>query len=157
ARRNPGRISFASPGHGTQPHLLGELLKSTAKVDIVHVPYKGPAAAVTDALAGQVQMYFETAPIVLPHVEAGKLRLLAIAAEPRMAQLPDVPTTIEAGYPALIGGFWSGIVAPAGTPTMIVDRLNAAINEAMKSREVEAALAKLGGQAKLASPADFAA
>jgi tripartite-type tricarboxylate transporter receptor subunit TctC len=157
ARRNPGRISFASPGHGTQPHLLGEMLKSTAKLDIVHVPYKGPAAAVTDALAGQVQMYFETAPTVLPHIEAGKLRLLAIAAETRMLQLPDVPTTVEGGYPTLIGGYWAGIVAPAGTPATIVDHLNAAINETMKSREVEAALAKLGGQAKLGSAADFAA
>jgi tripartite-type tricarboxylate transporter receptor subunit TctC len=156
ARRNPGRISFASPGHGTQPHLLGEMLKSTAKLDIVHVPYKGPAAAVTDALAGQVQMYFETAPMVLPHVEAGKLRLLAIAAETRMPQSPDVPTTVEGGYPTLIGGYWAGIVAPAGTPATIVDQLNAAINETMKSQQVEAALTKLGGQAKLGSPADFA-
>ena len=86
-------LNFASPGYGTQPHLLGEVLKGKAGVDIVHVPYKSPAAALTDLLAGQVQIYFETAPLILPQAQAGKLRVLAIAGKSRLDHLPDVPTT----------------------------------------------------------------
>ncbi len=157
ARANPGRISFASPGHGTQPHLLGELLKLTTGLEIVHVPYKGPAAALTDLLGGQVQIYFETAPLILPQVAAGKLRVIAVAAELRIAQMPDVPTTTESGFPELVGGFWSGILAPAGTPVKIVGKLNSAINETMQSPQVQDSLTKLAGHARVGSPDEFAA
>ncbi len=157
AKANPGKINFASPGYGSQPHLLGEMFRLMTGIDILHVPYRGPGLAVTDLLAGQVQMEFETIPILLPHIEAGKLRALAVADESRNPQLPDVPTTVEAGLPALQATFWSGVLAPAGTPQSIVDKLNAAINEILKSREVEAMLGRLSARPKIGSPQDFVA
>lgn len=157
AKANPGKINFASPGYGTQPHLLGEMFKLTTGVDIVHVPYKGAAQAITDLLAGRVQMEFETIPLLLPHVETGKLTALALADDMRSAQLPNVPTTTESGYPKLQGSYWTGILAPAGTPAAIVDTLNGAINTILKSQELRVWLAKLGATAKLESPQDFAA
>jgi tripartite-type tricarboxylate transporter receptor subunit TctC len=157
AKANPGKISYVSPGFGTQPHLLGEMLSRTAGIDIVHVPYKGAAPAVTDLLAGQVQMYFENIATLLPHVETGKLRALALADERRHPQLPDVPTTRESGFPTLQATYWTGVLAPAGTPTAVVDRLNAAINDILKSKETAASLAKLTATPKIGSPADFAA
>jgi tripartite-type tricarboxylate transporter receptor subunit TctC len=156
-RDRPGKISIASPGYGTQPHLLAEMLRSTAAIDIVHVPYKGPGQALTDLLAGQVQVYFETAPVILPHVEAGKLKVIAVAGSSRLAQLPDVPTTIEEGYPNLIGGFWAGILAPARTPSAVIDQLNIAINDVMRSEEAKLAMVKLGAESRPGSPQDFAA
>jgi tripartite-type tricarboxylate transporter receptor subunit TctC len=157
AKANPGKINFASPGYGSQPHLLGEMLKLTTGIDLVHVPYRSAALAVTDLLAGQVQMEFETMPLLLPHIEAGKLKALAIADATRSPQLPDVPTTIESGMPTLQATFWSGVLAPAGTPESTVDKLNAAINEILKSREIEAILARLSAKPKIGSPQDFAA
>jgi len=155
AKTNPGKISFPSPGYGTQPHLLGEMFKLMTGVDIVHIPYKGPAPAVTDLLAGQVQMYFENVGSLLPHIEAGKLRALAVADEARNQQLPNVPTTIESGFPKLQATYWSGILAPAGTSVSIVNRLNAEINVIMKTREMETVLAKLSARPKLGSPEEF--
>ena len=157
AKANPGKINFASPGYGTQPHLLGEMLRLATGTNIVHVPYKGPAQAVTDLLAGQVQMYFETIALLLPHVEAGKIKALAVADETRNAQLPAVPTTTETGFPKLQATYWNGVLAPAGTPTNIVGKLNAAINEILKSPELQAALVKLSAKPKIGSPQDFAA
>jgi len=156
AKANPGKINFASPGYGTQPHLLGEMFKSMAAIDIIHIPYRGPAAAIADLLAGQVQMYFETAPVVLPHIETGKLKALAVAAKTRLPQLPATPTASQVGYPRLLGTYWSGVLAPAGTPASIVNKLNAVINEIMKSYEVQAGLATFGGEAVIGSPQDFA-
>jgi len=157
AKTNPGKINFASPGYGTQPHLLGEMLRLASGINIVHVPYKGPAQAVTDLLAGQVQMYFETIALLLPHVEAGKIRALAVADEARNAQLPAVPTTTETGLPKLQATYWNGVLAPAGTPTNIVGKLNAAINETLKSPDLQATLVKLSAKPKIRSPQDFAA
>lgn len=157
AKSNPGKINFASPGRGTQPHLLGEMFKSMAGIDIVHVPYSGPAAAIADLLAGKVQIYFETAPVVLPHIETGKLKALAVAAKTRLPQLPDTPTAPQVGYPRLLATYWSGLLAPAGTPASIVKKLNAAINEVMNTHEVQAGLATFGGEAVMGSPQDFAA
>ena len=155
AKTNPGKIRFPSPGYGTQPHLLGEMFKLMTGVDIIHIPYKGPAPAVTDLLAGQVQMYFENVGSLLPHIEAGKLRALAVADEARDQQLPNVPTTIESGFPKLQATLWSGILAPAGTSVSIVNRLNAEINVIMKTREMETVLAKLSARPKLGSPEEF--
>ena len=155
AKANPGKIFFPSPGYGTQPHLLGELFKLMAGIDIVHVPYKGPAAAVTDLLAGQVQMLFESIGPLLPYIEAGKLRALAVTGEARDPQLPNVPTTIESGFPKLQATFWTGILAPAGTPASIINRLNAEINVIMKTKEMAAILAKLSAKPKVGSPVDF--
>ena len=157
AKAHPRMLNFASPGYGTQPHLLGEVLKGKAEIDIVHVPYKSPAAALTDLLAGQVQIYFETAPLILPQAQAGKLRVLAIAGKSRLDHLPDVPTTREAGLPHLLGGFWSGLVAPAGTPSDIVETINSAANEAMRSQEVQSAMETLGASQQLGTPTEFGA
>ena len=157
AKANPGVINFASPGYGTQPHLLGEMLRLATGINIVHVPYKGPAQALTDLLSGQVQMYFETTGLLLPHVEAGKLKALAVADEMRCSQLPTVPTTTECGFPKLQATFWSGILAPAGTPASIIDKLNTEINDVMKSPEMQTSLIKLSANSKIGSPQDFAA
>jgi len=157
AKSNPGKITFGSSGHGTQPHMLGEMLKLMAGINIIHVPYRGAGRSVTDVLAGQVQMIFETTAILLPHIEAGKLRPLAMAAEVRSPLLPEVPTTVESGYPKLIASFWSGLLAPAGTPTSIVDRLNGAVNEILRSKEAQTGLARLSAEARIGSPQDFAA
>jgi tripartite-type tricarboxylate transporter receptor subunit TctC len=157
AKTNPGKVTFGSSGFGTQPHILGEMLKLAAGINIVHVPYRGAGQSVTDLLAGQVQMIFETTAILLPHVEGAKLRALAVATEARSPLLPEVPTTAESGYPKIIASFWSGLLAPAGTPAAIVERLNAAANEILKSKEAQAGLARLGAEARIGAPRDFAA
>src|SRR6516162_1837963 len=157
AKTNPGKINFASPGYGTQPHLLGEMLRLQTGVDIVHVPYKGPAQAITDLLAGQVQMYFETIALLLPHVEAGKLKALAVADEERSSHLPAVPTTTESGFPKLQATYWSGVLAPNGTPTSVIRKLNETINAILQSPELQATLDKLNARPKIGSPQDFAA
>jgi tripartite-type tricarboxylate transporter receptor subunit TctC len=156
ARSNPGRVSFASPGYGTQPHLLGELFKLLAQIEITHVPYRGPAAAVTDLLSGQVQLYFESSPTILPLAQDGKLNVVAVAAERRISALPDVPTTAESGFPDLVGGFWSGVLAPARTPQPIIRQLNVAIGEVMQSADMQNTLAKLGAQPRANTPEEFA-
>jgi tripartite-type tricarboxylate transporter receptor subunit TctC len=120
-------------------------------------PYRGAGQSVTDLLAGQVQMIFETTAILLPHVQGGRLRALAVATQARSQLLPGVPTTAESGYPKLIASFWSGLLAPAGTPSPIVDKLNAAINDILASKEAQAGFARLGAEAKIGSPQDFAA
>ena len=157
ANSHPGKITFGSSGYGTQPHMLGEMLKRAAGIDIVHVPYRGAGQSVTDLLAGQVQMIFETTAILLPHVEAGKLRPLVVASSTRSPLLPGVPTTAESGYPKIFASFWSGLLAPMGTPAGIVGKLNGTVNEILKSTEAQAALARLGAEAKIGAPQDFAA
>src|SRR5262245_46663983 len=156
AKANPGKVAFGSSGHGTQPHLLGEMLKVMAGVDIVHVPYRGAGRSVTDVVAGQVRMIFETTAILLPHIQSGKLRALAVAAEARSPLLPGVPTTAENGYPKLTASFWSGLLAPAGTPAAIVEKLNGAINEILKSKEAQDGLARLSAEARIGSRQDSA-
>ncbi len=156
AKANPGKINFASPGFGTQPHLLGEMFRLAAGINIVHIPYKGAAAAITDLLAGQVQMEFENIPLLFPHVQAGKLKALALADAQRLAQLPTVPTTSEAGLPKIQATFWSAVVAPAGTPASTVNKLNAAINEILKGKDIQASLSKLSATAKIGTPQDLA-
>jgi tripartite-type tricarboxylate transporter receptor subunit TctC len=157
AKGNPGKITFGSSGYGTQPHMLGEMLKLMADVNLVHVPYRGAGQSVTDLLAGQVQMIFETTAILLPHVEGGRLRALAVATETRSPMLPGVPTTAESGYPKLLASFWSGLLAPTGTPAAIVEKLNVAVNDILKSKDAQDGLARLNAEAKIGSPQDFAA
>jgi len=157
AKSHPGRIAYGSSGYGTQPHMLGEMLKREAGIDIVHVPYRGAGQSVTDLVAGQVQMIFETTAILLPHVEGGRLRALAVATEARSPLLPGVQTTAESGYPKLLASFWSGFLAPAGTPPATVQKLNSAINDILRSPEAQAGLARLNAEARAGSPADFAA
>src|SRR5579863_2355983 len=124
AKAKPGKLNFASSGPGSLPHLAGEMLKLTAKIDIVHVPYRGAAPAVNDLLGQQVQMVFLDLPILLPLIKAGSLRAIALAAPQRAPTAADVPTTTEVGMPDVQAENWYGMVAPAGTPPAIVARLN---------------------------------
>jgi len=156
SKANPEKVSFASPGHGTYPHLMGEMFKQIAGAKLIHVPYRGVAPAVNDLLAGQVQMYFEAAVGVLPHIESGKLRALAVASENRTAFLPDVSTTAEAGFPQLWVTFTQGLYAPPGTPPGIIVKLNAAVNDALMSADMKATLKKLASEAKGGSAQEFA-
>mgnify|MGYP001175603598 FL=1 len=157
AKANPGKVHFPSPGFGTQPHLVGEMFKSMTGIDVVHVPYRGSAPAITDLLAGQMQVYFDNFANVLQHVESGKLRALAVTGEARTAQLPDVPTMDQSGFGGIAATYWNGLLAPAGTPAAIVARLNAAVNQALAAPEVRAALKKLGSDPKSGTSQEFAA
>ena len=156
AKANPGKLSYASPGFATQPHLFGELLKQQTGVDMVHVPFRGSAPAITDLLAGQVQLYFDSAAFLLPHVEAGKLRALVIADEARSPQLPSVPTTAESGFPKILGSYWTAIMVPAGTPPAVIDTLSAAANKALASDDVVAKLRAQGFEPMGGPPDEFA-
>jgi tripartite-type tricarboxylate transporter receptor subunit TctC len=155
AKANPGKISWGSQGFGVAPHLLLELFKLEAGVNILHVPYRGTAPMLSAILANEVQVVADPMTTSLVHIEAGKLRPIAIAGDVRTSKLPDVPTVVEAGFPKLQSPFWLGVVAPAGTPQAIVDKLNAAFRESLKPAETKALLAKLGADIKIGTPAEF--
>jgi tripartite-type tricarboxylate transporter receptor subunit TctC len=157
AKASPGKLNFGSAGHGNATHLAAELFKLKTGTDIVHVPYKGAADAVTGVLGGQVQMFFGDIAGMLPLLREGTLRALAISSETRSPLVPDLPTMIESGVPDYVVLTYVGVVAPAGTAPGIVGRLNAAINESLASPEVAAAFAKLGAEVRPAPPQDFAA
>ena len=155
ARAQPGKLNFASSGPGSLPHLAGELLKLTAKIDIVHVPYRGAAPAVNDLLGQQVQMVFLDLPIILPHIRSGALRPIAIGAVERAPTASEVPTTAEVGMPDLKAENWYGMVAPAGTPPAIVAALNRIATEAMADKAVREKLASQGAALIGDSPEHF--
>jgi tripartite-type tricarboxylate transporter receptor subunit TctC len=155
AKAQPGRLNFASTGPGSLPHLAGELFKLTAKIDIVHVPYRGAAPAVNDLLGQQVQMVFLDLPVLLPQILAGKLRPIAIGAVERAPTAMDVPTTAEVGMPDLRAENWYGMVAPAGTPPAIVASLNKAAIEAMRDPTVNEKLASQGALLVGGTPEQF--
>jgi tripartite-type tricarboxylate transporter receptor subunit TctC len=144
AKAQPGKLNFASSGPGSLPHLAGELLKLTAKIDVVHVPYRGAAPAINDLLGQQVQMTFLDLPVILPHIKAGTLRPIALGAPQRAPTAPDVPTTAEVGMPGLRIENWYGMLAPAKTPEQIVTTLNRIANEAMADPGVKQKLADQG-------------
>ncbi len=144
AKAQPGKLNFASAGVGGLPHLAGELFKLTAKIDIVHVPYRGAAPAINDLLGQQVQMAFLDLPVLLPHIKAGTLQPIALGAPQRVPTAPDVPTTAEVGMPDLLIENWYGMVAPAKTPEAIVAALNRIANEAMADPSVKEKLADQG-------------
>ena len=144
ARAQPGKLNFASAGVGGLPHLAGELLKLTARIDIVHVPYRGAAPAINDLLGQQVQMTFLDLPVILPHIKAGTLRPIALGARARAPTAPDVPTTAEVGMPDLLIENWYGMIAPGKTPEKIVATLNRIANEAMADPGVKQRLADQG-------------
>ncbi len=144
AKAQPGKLNFASAGVGGLPHLAGELFKLTAKIDIVHVPYRGAAPAINDLLGQQVQMTFLDLPVILPHIKAGTLRPIALGAPQRAPTAPDVPTTAEVGMPDLLIENWYGMIAPAKTPEKIVATLNRIANEAMADPGVKQKLADQG-------------
>jgi tripartite-type tricarboxylate transporter receptor subunit TctC len=155
AKSQPGKLNFASSGPGSMPHLAGELLKLTAGINIVHVPYRGAAPAVNDLLAQQVQMVFLDLPVLLPQIKAGKLKPIAVGTTQRVPSAPDVPTTVEAGMPDLQTENWYGMVAPAKTPPQIVATLNKAAVEAMKDPAVVEKLASQGAILVGDSPEHF--
>ena len=144
AKAQPGKLNFASTGPGSLPHLAGELLKLMAKIDIVHVPYRGAAPAMNDLLGQQVQMTFLDLPVILPHIKAGSLKPIALGSPVRAPTAPDVPTTAEVGMPDLLIENWYGMIAPGGTPEKIVAELNRLTNEAMADPGVKAKLADQG-------------
>jgi tripartite-type tricarboxylate transporter receptor subunit TctC len=155
AKANPGKLSWGSQGFGVAPHLLLEMFKLEAGVNIAHVPYRGTAPMLTAIVAGEVQVVADPMTTCLPHIQSGRLRAIAIAGPERTPKLPDVPTTREAGYPRIDSPFWLGVVAPAGTPPDIVKRLNTAFRESMDPPETRARLATLGAEIKIGTPEDF--
>lgn len=155
AREHPGELNFGSTGVGSGLHLIGELFKSEAGIDIVHVPYKGVAQALPEIMSGKVQLAFNTIPAFLPHVKAGRLKALLITATSRSPLLPDVPTTVEIGLPGVLGMGWHAVVAPAGVPRSVLDTLNLSLVETLAKPEVRSALIAQGAQPVGSSPEDL--
>jgi len=154
AKANPGKINFGA-GLGTPPHLLSTLFKVRADLDVVYIPYNGSAQSVTDLLGGRTQFTIDGLVTLFPLIKAGKVRALAIARGERWPALPDVPTLVESGYPDFVLDAWTGVVAPAGTPAPIIDKLNAAINAGLKTEAAKASLAKFSAIADTGTPDDF--
>jgi tripartite-type tricarboxylate transporter receptor subunit TctC len=156
ARANPDKLNFGSPGIGTTGHLGLALFMHAAKIKLTHVPYRGAAPAMTDLLAGQIDGVVDNPPTVLPQIEGGRLRPLAVAAKQRMALLPDLPTAAEAGVSGYEASSWFGVVAPAGTPPAIVDKLHRTIAAALAQPAVRERFAKTGARMLGNSPDEFA-
>jgi tripartite-type tricarboxylate transporter receptor subunit TctC len=157
AKANPGKLNFASSGHGLAAHLAGELFKAEAKIDIVHVPYKGAAPALQDVIAGHVQMMFATASSVVSHIQDGKVRPLAVATLKRTAVLPDIPTMDELGLKGFDATTWHGLVAPVRTPSDVVVALNRALTATLADAGVKKSLGDLGVDIIGGTPEEFAA
>lgn len=156
AKANPGKLNYSTGGIGTLPHLSAELFKKTTGTQIVHVPYKGGGPALTSVVAGETQMTFDTVATSLPLAQDGKLRVLAVVGPKRVPELPDVPTMPESGFPAISTGAWTALLAPKGTPTAIVTKLNVAVNAALQSEPMKSTLAKFGAQPRGGTPQDLA-
>jgi len=155
ARRNPGKISFGSSGNGSAAHLTTELLKSVTHTHMVHIPYRGAAAALTDLMGGQIDLFFDAASGLINPGKAGKVRLIGVAGQQRLPVLPDLPTFIEQGLKGFTGSTWAGVLAPAGTPKDIVQRLSAEIAQIVKQDDVRARLAAMGTVPVGTSPEEF--
>jgi tripartite-type tricarboxylate transporter receptor subunit TctC len=157
AKKEPGKINYASAGNGTPHHIAGEMFKQMAGVSIVHVPYKGTGPALPDLISGQVSFMSVEMLAAMPHVTSGKLRAFGVATPARVPSAPDIPTVAEAGLPGFEVTAWYGVVAPAGTPQDIVERLSREIAQAVASPDLQARLSKLGATPAASSPADFTA
>jgi tripartite-type tricarboxylate transporter receptor subunit TctC len=155
ARRNPGKLNFGSPGVGTSPHLTGELVRLLTKTDMVHIPYKGNAEALTDLISGRVSIVFTGVPPVVPLARAGRVRLIATTGRERIPGLPDVPTISEAGLPGAQVLIWYGVVAPAATPREVVARLNREIVRVMQLPEVKERFTQQGIDPETSTPEQF--
>jgi tripartite-type tricarboxylate transporter receptor subunit TctC len=155
AKKNPGKLAFGSAGTGGGTHLAGELFKAQAGVDLLHVPYKGSAPAMTDLLGGQVQLMFSDAPTALPHIKSGRVRALGVASPKRSSLAPDVPTIAESGVKGYEAYSWAGVVVPAGTPAPIVAKLNADITKALSQPDVKKRLFEEGAEAMPTTPEQF--
>jgi len=157
ARANPGKVNFGSAGAGSVTHLAVELLKAEAKIDLVHVPYKGAAPAANDLLGGQVQMAILDVPVLLQHIRGGKLRAIAVTSAQRARALPEVPTTAEQALPGVTSDNWYGLIMPSATPAEIQQRVHAAATAALKAPAVIAQFERVGGVASPGTPQDYAA
>ena len=157
ARAKPGKLNFGSSGTGGSPHLAGELFKNLAKIDIVHVPYKGLAPAITDLIAGQIDLIFADLNLVQQQVQAGKLRALAVTGAQRSTIMPELPTVAETVLPGYQAGTWYGVLAPAGTPRDIVVKLNTEINRILATDEMRQRLATQGAERAPGTPEQFSA
>jgi tripartite-type tricarboxylate transporter receptor subunit TctC len=156
AKANPGKVNYSTGGAGTLPHLTAELFKQLSGTDIVHVPYKGGAPALTDVVAGQVPMTFDTLGTSLQFIRESKLKALAVSNPTRLAELPNVPAMPEVGYDAINSGAWVALLAPLGTPPAILTRLNQAANAALQSPQMKEALTRLSAQPRGGTPEDLA-
>lgn len=156
AKRDPGKLTYASAGNGTSIHLAGEVFASMAGLDLLHVPYKGSGPAVTDMLGGQVDLMFDSITSARPHIQAGKLRALGVTSAKRSATLPDVPTIAEAGVPGYEVSPWFAVFAPAGTPQAIVAKINAALIDAMKQPDTVAKFETIGAEPIGSTPQQLA-
>lgn len=157
AKAKPGQFNYASAGSGSSNHLAMELFKMLAGVNLVHVPYKGGTPAMTDLIAGQIQVAFDTVPVALPHVKSGRLKPIAMAGAKRTSLLPQVPTVAESGIPTYEASSWGGVMAPARTPRAIIDRLNTEINLTLGMPGVRERLAETGIELIGTTPEQFAA
>jgi tripartite-type tricarboxylate transporter receptor subunit TctC len=155
AKAKPGQLNFGSGGPGNSTHLAGELFKSLAQVNIVHVPYKGSGPAITDLLGGHIHMMFANVVAVISHVKSGKVRGLATSGPKRSMALPDLPTVVEAGVPGYVVTSWFGIVAPARAPREAVAKLNGALTGALREREMLEKIAAEGAEPAPGRPDDF--
>lgn len=157
AKANPGKVNFGSSGNGSSIHLSGELFNTLAKVDMVHVPYKGSAPAVTDLVGGQIDLMFDNMPSAIQHVRSGRLKAIAVTTAGRSPELPDVPTIAEAGVPGYEATSWFGMFAPGATPAPVVAKLNAALVKLLADPEVKKKFAEQGAEAVADTPEQFAA
>jgi len=157
ARANPGKLNYASNGNGSSSHIAAVMYETMAGAKMVHVPYKGFGPALTDLMSGRVELMFNSIVAILPHIQSGKLRALAVTSKKRSSLLPDVPTLAEAGLPEYEAGSWYGILAPAGTPPAVIQRLHAEITKAVQMPEVQKRLAGEGADVIASTPQEFAA
>ncbi|MFT4268378.1 MAG: tripartite tricarboxylate transporter substrate binding protein [Xenophilus sp.] len=156
AKARPGAIAFASPGNGATPHMAVELFAKAAGIKLQHIPYRGGAQAITDAIGGQVPLVAVNALEALPHVKSGKLKVLAALSASRTAIFPDTPTIAESGYPGFEASVWYGLVAPAGTPKPIIEKLHAEVQKALAAQEVRQRMVSVGGDVSPGPTVQFA-
>ena len=156
AKTNPGKLNIGVP-NGAPPHMIAAWFRSVTRTDVVIVPYKGASNVITDLMGGQIDLGFETTSVTFGHVHEGKVTALGVATQARLPALPEVPTMIEGGLPDFIASSWTGIMAPAETPKAIIDRLNAEVNAALTSPELQDRFKKLAAEAKPGTTEDFAA
>jgi tripartite-type tricarboxylate transporter receptor subunit TctC len=155
AKKNPGKINYGSGGSGVTNHLIMELFKQAAGIDMTHVPYKGGPAALTDLMAGRISVMFETGPGAMPHIKSGRLRAIAVSSAERVAVTPDIPTVAESGYPGFQAVAWIGLVAPAKTPDAVISKLSGISMKSLREKDFMEKLAALGAVPVGNSPSEF--